>query len=808
MDKSIKIDGDINDYQIITINPDGAHPTPLLVGVSAHTKGIMISLDQIKIIHFSQESIDLRLTVWGETNVDLDTNTLELDNFYLPKGEYHVSDLQYISNEPQINNSQFLQSQITRSLFEHFSDINHPSSPNPQISNKIPQEKNQEESGASSNNILENSFEKYMQSYKLNSASFQITKTTSEVTKTTSNSLPKSSAKGGLNSNNVDSPSDIYNSKLQIENPIANNAFLNVDYFPKNLFGSLSNDLLRGAEGDDFFYTSDGSDFMFGYGGQDTLVGVNTFNIEISQIAQGLFTLKGELFNIEETEGGDIIYGNSINNGDIFFTSIEFFKQYEGDISTPLAMLQLASEFDDNLIARNSRGSWQVDGLRGNDNLWGSNADDSITGGLGDDVIDSGNNSIASNGNFYEILSGDEGRDTIIYHGFYGDIIANSIEANVFGGLGNDVIGVKLDDLSMVKVSGGEGQDILSLDGNGQNIWDPNFIYWSFVLSNSNYLVQGISQKNIQGAGVYEIDPTIEKISLGLGNSAQTFNLIRPALGNELNVNGTNNDDLLIGINGAINQILDAGSGNDVVIMPENGTVSLGTGINQLFSNSNDYTLSYDWSNKGVRVDLANQLGIIFDDAGDFVAIDRFNFSPNQIKGSSSADIISGNENSNILFGGSGNDQIISGGGDDFIFGGEGNDIITASGSGHSTLEGGLGSDEFILNFDFITGSFAEIQDFNINQGDTFLLNLSALQLSDHFGFVELSDMQGNSLFSEAIENGNTSNIFNLLINQENKSLNYMDSLNQIMYPIVDAEIFLNELTIEQWADIIQVSYL
>ena len=801
MDKSIKIDGAAEDYKIVPINPGGHHQTLALVGVSDHTKGITVRLDYIEVIHFTQDSIDLRTTVWAKPNIAQHGNIAEANSFNLLRGEYDSNDLQYISNEPKASNAQSAQAQLSSSVLSLTSSAN--SQPNSKIkaSDKTSQSDSQEESRGLSNHISDSLLEK-------NTRPYQSEGRASQTANDNSNSFSQGSSQGGVNSHSFYGSSNLYDSRSKIDNASVDNTLSNIDYFPKKLFGSFSNDQLRGAEGDDFFYTSDGSDFMFGYGGQDTLVGADILNIEISQIAQGIFTLKGELLNISESEGGSVIYGNNINAGDILFTSIEFFKQRENDSATPLAMLQSASAFDDSLVVRDSSEAWQVNGLGGNDSLRGGDQGDLIDGGLGNDIIDSGNNSLASNGSFYEVLSGGEGRDNIIYHGFFGDVTTNSIEANLFGGLGNDFIGVNLDGISQVRVSGGEGLDILSLDGAGQNIWNPIFYLWGFTLSDGNYLLQGLSQNNNQGAGVYETDPTIEKVSLGLSNSGQTFNLIRPDLQDELNISGTNSDDLLIGIYGKENQILDAGNGNDVVVISENSTVSLGSGINQLFSGSNDYTLSYDWSSKGVRVDLASQLGMIFDDSGDFVAIDRFNLSPNEIKGSSSGDMISGDENANTLDGGSGNDQIIGGGGNDFIYGGDGNDIITASGSGYSTLEGGLGSDQFILNYDFIAGSYANVKDFDLNQGDTFLVNLSALQLSDHFGFFEIFDSEGNALLRERIENGASSNTLNLMVDQENTTLNFVDTFNNLTYTTVNMEAFSSDLTSEQWATIIHIGYL
>ena len=170
--------------------------------------------------------------------------------------------------------------------------------------------------------------------------------------------------------------------------------------------------------------------------------------------------------------------------------------------------------------------------------------------------------------------------------------------------------------------------------------------------------------------------------------------------------------------------------------------------------------------------------------------------------------MISGDENANTLDGGSGNDQIIGGGGNDFIYGGDGNDIITASGSGYSTLEGGLGSDQFILNYDFIAGSYANVKDFDLNQGDTFLVNLSALQLSDHFGFFEISDALGNTLLSSSIENETSNEILNLMIDRQNNTLNFVDSIDSFSYTIAESDLFSGDLTSHQLATIIHMGYL
>lgn len=128
------------------------------------------------------------------------------------------------------------------------------------------------------------------------------------------------------------------------------------------------------------------------------------------------------------------------------------------------------------------------------------------------------------------------------------------------------------------------------------------------------------------------------------------------------------------------------------------------------------------------------------------------------IRGNALSNMITGNTLSNTLYGGGGQDNIFGEAGDDILYGEDGGDQLTG-GEGHDTLDGGAGND-YLLGYDsrwttdremdqlwgrtgadvFVLGNYstafyqgvdyANIMDFNWQEGDKFLVSGSASDYS------------------------------------------------------------------------------
>lgn len=150
------------------------------------------------------------------------------------------------------------------------------------------------------------------------------------------------------------------------------------------IWGTLSNDILKGGGRDDFIYGDDGDDRIFGKGGMDVLDG-----------GRGNDT-------IHAGGGNDIVYGGL---GD------DVIKGGSGDDD-------LGGGYGDDIIH----------GGRGNDILLGDHGNDILYGGHGDDHLTS-----SFSGHGTDMFYGGAGNDSIRS--------AKGVNQKIYGGTGNDSLG-------------------------------------------------------------------------------------------------------------------------------------------------------------------------------------------------------------------------------------------------------------------------------------------------------------------------------------------------------------------------------
>jgi Ca2+-binding RTX toxin-like protein len=399
-------------------------------------------------------------------------------------------------------------------------------------------------------------------------------------------------------------------------------------------------DVLRGMAGDDILGGGPGADDHFGGSGNDT---VTYFNA-----AAGLTA--------------DLIMPSK-NTGDA-----------AGDTYSQIQNL-IGSEFNDFLWGTFAANS--IEGLGGNDQLFGRAGDDILNGGLGDDLLNGGTGA--------DMLIGGGGSDTASYLTASGPVIVDletpasntgeaagdtfvqisniagtsafndqlfgSADNNIlFGGGGADFLQGRAGDDNLIGagdndiLDGGAGGDILN-GGAGIDTAD----YRSATGGVTADLTDPLNNTGDAAGDTYV---GIENIQGSNFDDTLTGDAVaNTLLGNDGNdvLNGMDGDDTLTGLIG--NDILDGGAGADMLLG--------GAGLN---------TASYGSAAAGVRADLAAAGTNTGDAAGD---------SYNQIQnlvGSSFDDFLGGTAAANFLEGGDGNDTLWGRGGGDTSTGGAGDD--------------------------------------------------------------------------------------------------------------------------------------
>ena len=223
----------------------------------------------------------------------------------------------------------------------------------------------------------------------------------------------------------------------------------------------------------------------------------------------------------------------------------------------------------------------------------------------------------------------------------------------------------------------------------------------------------------------FPVDPNAVIVNGDTGNNDMLLGLNNLGLNLNATVNGGGNDDRidasgLTGLAALVPHTLNGGDGSDQifggggidVIIGGNGNdyIHGGAGADTLSGGAHDNsggstlggdTLSYEFSNLGVNVNMAQvTLGLIAVSGGhatgDLVSNDFEN-----VVGSALNDTITGNAGRNFLIGLGGNDTLDGGGekdllwgndGDDTLIGGDGDDYIVGD-AGNDILRGGAGAD-------------------------------------------------------------------------------------------------------------------
>jgi len=468
--------------------------------------------------------------------------------------------------------------------------------------------------------------------------------------------------------NGGDGNDDFYGYGHQISGTISGG--LGVDYFN----GFVTGTTLAGGGGNDIYRLT--------VSAPPTFLENPGEGIDSVQVARGFsYTLPDNIENISvqgysgSVLGSATLTGNALNNSIVAHNNVE-----------------------------------TINGLDGNDRLFGKGGDDTLNGGNGNDYLDGGTgNDILQGGAGNDTLQGRSGHDTMS------------------GGTGDDVYYVD-DPSEQVVENPGEGTDLIrtsvffSMPANVENL---------YVIGSAGVDIFGNSLPNliVGGPGNDNIDG---------GSGADTIK------------GGGGNDSLY----GAANSTLYGGTGDDTYSLHD-GSVAViersGEGVDTVLLGGINYTLPDNVEN-GTIAFYEGTTGLTLDGNG----------LDNHLIGNSGGDNLHGFDGNDTLEGGGGGDSLIGGNGNDTLDGGDGNDILASEagddtligGSGNDfldgdvgadTLTGGAGNDKFSVSWitGSIPGSYDAITDFTPDgSGTGDVLDLSGI------------DADTTTLGDQAFDNG------------------------------------------------------
>lgn len=357
-----------------------------------------------------------------------------------------------------------------------------------------------------------------------------------------------------------------------------------------------------------------------------------------------------------------------------------------------------------------------IDGLGGNDTLYGGPGNDILFGGGGSDQLygGEGDDAFLIYGNDFGVdyFDGGAGFDQIV-GGYFDDVVrmqdfapANSVEVINLGGGANRIEGTPQSDT--LNFSSTQLIGVVLIDG----LQGDDFISGS------------------QGPDVIKGGQGSDQL---LGNGGDDIFLYEGSSLDEDSINGGSGNDLILG-----------SSQDDIIVMTAFGS-----------SNSIEAIDGAGGQNSIVGTDAANVL--------DFSSISLTNI--HRIDAKDGADTVRGDNGPNVIVGGKGNDILVGNGGDDlFLVSGteDGVDKVYG-GDGFDEIRGGISDDIITLKIhgNDVPFGYATVEridggaGFNVVSGDETdnLLDLRGVEL---IGINEIRDGDGN----DTIRGNDGNNIF------------------------------------------------
>jgi len=204
-----------------------------------------------------------------------------------------------------------------------------------------------------------------------------------------------------------------------------------------DLFGGDGNDRLLGEAGDDVLNGDAGEDTLEGGDGDDVLRDGGESDVMLGGAGDDTFRLLGTFAEIDGGEGYDHVVGRFSDVALDLDLAESSFEQATG------------SSHGDQLDAEEMTTAVQIDGLEGNDSLYGGAAGDRLAGSLGSDLLKGGGGD--------DRIHGGEGGDELVGDGGDDTLLGEAGDDLLRGRDGDDVL------------IGGEGADVFSFDDRDNN---------------------------------------------------------------------------------------------------------------------------------------------------------------------------------------------------------------------------------------------------------------------------------------------------------------------------------------------------
>ena len=566
------------------------------------------------------------------------------------------------------------------------------------------------------------------------------------------------------------------------------------------IYGGNGNDVIDGGYGDDIIYGGDGDDIITSTKGKDTIIGGRGDDI-IN--ASGKYGNTYE-YNIGDgndviTNDGNISYADIINFGEgITKDNILFinggnndllikFKDIDGSIRIKHGLVDMNYRIDkykfadgtellhneamESLLTLGSENDDILEDTSYNDTIYGYDGDDIITsdsgkdtiiGGRGDDII----NVTWRNDNTYIYNLGD-GNDIITDNGNLSG--SGDVDRIIFGeGITQDniIFSNGGDNDLLIKFINQEGS-IRIVDG----LVDNKYIIEKYQFTDGTELLHNEAMESLITQGTENDDilvdsPLAEKIYGYDGNDT-----ITSTKGKDYIIGGKGDD--VINVNGKNDNtyVYNLGDGDDIITdectySSDSDTILFGEGITQdniIFSKGLNNDLIVSFKNQEGSITIKNWYLNSDYRIENFLFSDETVLYPDDImdlvsiQGTNNDDIIEDESYSEKIFGYDGDDTITSGHGDDYIVAGKGDDVINVDGKNDNTYVYNLGdgndviTDECTYSSDNDTILFGE----GITQDNIEFINGGGddllIQFKDQDGSIRIVD--GLTRGNYAIEN-------------------------------------------------------
>lgn len=487
------------------------------------------------------------------------------------------------------------------------------------------------------------------------------------------------------------------------------------------IFGLGGNDTLSGGSGSDTLIGGLGNDTMVGNGGADTYIfskgdgidkvtGDNADTVTFTNVATTDITaIYRSYFSFDLVIEYGV--GSQLTIKDYFagtsyggFNSVKQFKFTDATWTlTDIAKHYNGSDKDDYIVAIKGADN-TINGMAGNDMIYGGNSNDTLIGGDGNDDIEDidGGDDIFIGGKGDDFLYGYKGADTYVFS----------------KGDGNDTVYSASNDNLSDKI---EFTNIASTDITlYEDLWDLIIEYGAGdKVTFKSFFGNSSTSNPISQFKFTDTTWTLADFAQYHHNGTASDDYLEGLNGVVNNINGFAGDDYIYG--GDLNDTLIGGDGNDLIIEGRDGNDTLygGNGIDGLDGGKGADRMVGGLGSDSYTVD--NVLDIVVENANegdtDTVSTDLINYT------------LGDNIETLILFGslasnGTGN------GLNNMLFGNQANNILDG-GAGADSMWGSFGDDTYIVdNLSDVVTEFKKGGTDTVQAGVSYTLSVNVENLT------------------------------------------------------------------------------